>query len=779
MDSRGNYRDYAVPRILDSRLSCWPPLSLATLARSVTILVFALQVAVTPCLAREELVPRTIVALYDGANDEWRETLIHRMAEKPLNYLGLVVLPHDIREPLPNLVGRQDVRGILTWWQGSSIANVAEIVNWAAEAMDDGKRLVILGEIGLRDDEDLGGLAAGHLLASLLGRLGVRFRDGSYDTSFMARAVIKNSEMVEFERKLPTGLALYEAVQQIDPSVRVHLRAVLPGRATPADLVVTGPRGGYAASGYTHYLDSETGFRQWFLNPFAFFREAFGTDDLPKPDVTTAVGRRIYFSHIDGDGWRSISEVQPYRDKGGRAIDVLIEKVFAAYPDLPVTLAPISGDLDPEWCGDDAAREAAHRAFALPNVEPASHTHSHPLDWYYYRNGHPQGEEVGRTNCAGGSRHEIERAYLKLPFDLHLEFEGSVQRIREFLPPGRCVTLIQWSGDATPFPYAIAEAGKVGLKNINGGDARFDAKYPSVSWVPPIGRATSGGLQIYAAASNENTYTAEWSDVFYGFAHLPETLESTDKPRRLLPINLYYHSYSGEKLASLNALLKNLTYIEQQEIVPITTTAYIDIALGFYSTQIRKLDEATWRIEQRGSLNTVRFDDLPNAQVDWHRSVGVLGMRRHSDSLYIALDPTVAEPIVALTDGGNAAQNAAVLTRPYLVHSRWLVQDFRVSGDSFRFAATGFGPGEMVWVVPQPGFYLIVAFDGNQRHVQKVERESDGTIRFRIPAKGPGRASVRVVPRNSTDNDTLEASAEAAVEDPPLPLFLGQEQCSH
>lgn len=727
----------------------------------------------------ERVVPRKIIALYDGAVDNWQETLIHRMAEKPLNHLGLVLEPHDIREPLPDLADRADVRGVLTWWQGSSVTDPIEFVRWATRAIDSGKRFVILGEFGLRDEESNGHSVPRHLLGSLLGRLGLRYRDRSYDQSFTAKATVKTAGMVEYERALPIGLPLYEAVQQLDNSTRVYLRAMQPGYPVPADLVVTGPAGGYVATGYTHYLDSNSSFRKWYINPFAFFRESFSTDELPKPDVTTAVGRRIYFSHIDGDGWRSASEVQPYRANGGRAIDVLIGEVFTVFPNLPVTVAPIAGDLDPDWCGDKAAQDAARRAFALPHVEPATHTYSHPFTWAYYANGHPEEEEVGQRNCVGGSLREIERAYLKLPFDLSRELEESARHIERFLPPGKCVTLLQWSGDTTPFPQAISAAAKSGLANINGGDARFDAKYPSVAWVAPVGRLTSGGLQVYAAASNENTYTAEWSDEYYGFAQLEETLKNTETPRRLLPINVYYHAYSGEKLASLNALLKNLRFVEEQEVAPITATAYVDIARGFYSTQLTLIGPRVWRVEHRGAMNTLRFDDVPNSSVDLRRSSGVLGWRRHGESLYVSLDPAFSQPVVALTDPANEAAMHTSWLRPVLVHSRWLIQDLRIVEDRFAFSAAGFGPGEMVWSVPKPGRYSIIASDGEQQHRQEVERDEDSKIRFRIPATGPGRASVRVTWQSQTSGNAFELLLDQdSIPDPPLPPFIGQARCN-
>ncbi len=38
-----------------------------------------------------------------------------------------------------------------------------------------------------------------------------------------------------------------------------------------------------------------------------------GDEMRPVPDVTTHSGRRMYYSHIDGDGWRNVTLVKPYK----------------------------------------------------------------------------------------------------------------------------------------------------------------------------------------------------------------------------------------------------------------------------------------------------------------------------------------------------------------------------------------------------------------------------------------------------------------------------------
>ena len=67
-------------------------------------------------------------------------------------------------------------------------------------------------------------------------------------------------------------------------------------------------------------------------------------------------------------------------------IDVLREAV-AAFPDLPVTVAPIVADLDPAWFGSEQAQALAREFFDLPQVEIGTHTWSHPFDWNFFADG--------------------------------------------------------------------------------------------------------------------------------------------------------------------------------------------------------------------------------------------------------------------------------------------------------------------------------------------------------------------------------------------------------
>ena len=76
--------------------------------------------------ATEKLVPRTIIALYDSSYQNYTKisaTMAHKFAEMPLNHLGMIVEYHDVKNSLPDIKNRADVRGVLTWFDSGETLN--------------------------------------------------------------------------------------------------------------------------------------------------------------------------------------------------------------------------------------------------------------------------------------------------------------------------------------------------------------------------------------------------------------------------------------------------------------------------------------------------------------------------------------------------------------------------------------------------------------------------------------------------------------------------------
>jgi hypothetical protein len=742
--------------------------ALALVAVSVLSLPLAHAAAIDDATGPRREIPRTILALYDGHEDrEWIYSTIHTRAELPLNYLGLVVRYHDVYEGLPSDAELDGVRGVLTWFHSSPIADVSEYARWAERLVESDRKLVVMGYLGV--DVNDRRFATSNDVGKLFRTLGLASDNEWVSITYDVEIVEKNDEMLEFERPLDTLLPAYPLIRvhREAPDVVRHLEVRRSGApSTQSVLVATSSRGGFIAPSYALY-DNTKGTVQWYVDPFEFYRLAFDTDDLPKPDTTTVAGRRVFYSHIDGDGWRNLSEISEYHRRGSTSAEVVLEEIIKEFTDLPVTVAPVVGDLDPEWFGTADALRVARRIFAQPHVEAGTHTYSHPLDWGSYAPEavHKPGETPPRASEYSfteslrrlaarfgllsneealdrgweAEAYDRPRSYELKPFDLDFEIEGSARFIEQLLPPGKGVEIVQWSGNTTPFEKAIAAARAIGLANINGGDSRLDTEFPSYAWVAPVGRMVGNELQVYASNSNENTYTDLWTDRFFGFKHLTTTLENTESPRRVKPFNVYYHMYSGEKLPSLIAVRENLAEARRNRLAPITTSRYARIVEGFFSTRVWELGEDRFQFDGRGALNTVAFDGRHAFGVDWSRSKGVVGQRHHQGRLYVMLDASVAVPVVALsTTNGNDRT-------PFLMESRWDIYGLRRAARGFSFRAQGFGQGEMTWFVGRPGRFLVRATRNGQSVLETdVESSPEGFLQLVVAASAIAELTIHV-----------------------------------
>jgi hypothetical protein len=604
-----------------------------------------------------------------------------------------------------------------------------------------------------------------------MSRIGVEWRGEWVSLTYGARIVAKEPAMVEFERPYPKVLLPYLRVSTTLREARAYLSVTRPTQSADDDLVIVGSAGGYIASGYAALFRDEPPFvRAWYVNPFQFFRDAFATDDLPKLDTTTLSGRRIYYSHIDGDAWHNVVSLELYRDRRAVAAEVVLEQIIQKYSDLPVTVAPISADLEISWYGNDEARALARRIFAMPNVEAGSHTHSHPFAWMFFRDPDPKREapflmryppRSGKTlaesvwdNGASADAkppepidgvYERPRSYAVRPFDLGLEIAGSARIIQELLPAGKRVEVMQWSGDTTPWAAVLTQTRQAGMRNINGGDPRMDGVYDSYAWVSPVARRVENEWQIYSSGANENIYTDNWRRRHFAFRYLIDSLRNMEMPVRVKPINLYYHFYSAEREEGLSSLLAILDYVRKQNVAPIAASRFAAIADGFLAARIWQTGPRQWRIENRDALQTVRFDNASTVAVDFERSRGVMGQTHFQGSLYVALDAAAAESTVALTDY-DQPDRAPAATVPYLVEARWRVERVEHRDQAWRFSAQGYGAGQFVWRVPASGRFLITADAGEGPHTSTAVAGQDGLLRFTLAIAGEEGVDVSVRP---------------------------------
>jgi hypothetical protein len=700
-----------------------------------------------------EPVKRTILALYDSSHAAHpRDTVIHALAEMPLNHLGLRVRYHDIRGGLPGRDTLTDIRGVLTWFASDAMPQPRAYLAWLGDVTRARVPVAVMGLLGATTNDD-GQVTPREEINRAVTSLGWRFEGDWITTTHGARFDVADDRLVAFERPLPHVVPPYLRAVPTVPAARVALRITGHAGGAPSAAVLVSPLGTYVAPGLAYFADRSLGreFRQWYVNPFELFRAAFHTDDLPKPDTTTLGGRRIYYSHIDGDGWRNLTQVEPYRTRYAIAARVVLERVVRVHPDLPVTVGAIAGDLDPAWHGSAETVAVAKALYGLPHVEAGVHTYSHPLDWGYFddravvakgRSGRAAGEAVRGGDSISASAYDKPRMYDVRPFSLAGEVDAAVQLVTGLLPAGKRVELMQWSGDTRPFERVLARVREQRLANLNGGDTRFDREFPSATWVSPLGLEVGRERQIYASNSNENTYTDLWRDRYFGFSFLERTVRNTGTPRRIKPFNLYYHMYSGERLSSLNAVLANLAFARSLPLAPIEASRFSRIADGFYSADIERLGTRLWRVRDRGGLQTLRFDAATLLGVDFARSRGVIGQRHELGSLYVSLDEDDPVPVVALKDVTSVGAEPREAW-PYLVESRWRVRTFERTSAGVRFVAEGFGPGESTWRWPFAG-EARVAWATGRTAGHLVARPADGLLRIVLPAVTGERVTVSV-----------------------------------
>jgi len=718
----------------------------AVLGLTLMILAF-----LTPLAHAADPLPRTIIAFYSKAYDKsLRESLTHQMAEMPLNHLGLNVEYHEFEKGLPNLTNRKDVRGILVWFnEDMRMADPNAYFDWVEEAVNQGISFVMMGYPGFYETPK--GVQTDDRRVEQHWRVvGMQPQGGDEQVTYDTAYIHKNTDIIEFERKLPHIKKPYMKMIKTRDDMTAHL--VIDKTRTPgyeSHLVVTGPQGGYVAERYAVYHirlegkneDEEIVNKSWYINPFKFFRTTYKTDKLPKPDTTTIAGKRIYYSHIDGDGWNNITHIEGLKKKKKLSSWVIMEKAIKPYSDLPVTVAPIAADLDKEWVGSDEAIDVAKEVLSLSQVEVGSHTYSHPFFWQFYADGNPEKEKPllrhfrGKTWDKGshnifkrfieffkygskGSEYSIERleeesgisytttrAFAIEKFSIEKEITGSVKKIDEYSPKDKKTRIMQWSGNTSPFEQALTLTREAGLLNINGGDSRFDHDFPSNAWVSPIGRKEGNEQQIYSSNSNENTYTNLWTGRYYGFKFLQQTLKNTEIPLRIKPINIYYHMYSGEREASLGALIENLEYARTQDIAPITTSHFSQIAGGFYTTEFIPISKSSWKVKNRGHLQTIRFDSHLFEKPDIKKSTGVIGYRTFQGSLYVYLDQDEKEPIITLTP--SAIESVDQNNASYLISARWPLWSLSRNQNGMSYETQGFGKGETEWFVPKDGTFYI------------------------------------------------------------------------
>jgi len=566
-----------------------------------------------------EVMPRRVLVVTSTYPNEFglRNSEAVRLGTMPLNYLGYVPEYVDLAH-LPDKVPQGLYAGVVVWLANrGSTAEVTKLGQWLGKRREEGLPFALVNQIEALTQTSLG---------RTLGISTAGAPDGLGGGS-----IVQQSKMMGFERPPRPDPDDFSPLILREGEPLITLER---GKQRQVGAAIA-PWGGFVRRPYAVVTLPSDQDARWVIDPFAFFRAALRLPDMPVPDPTTASGRRMLMIHMDGDGFVSRSELpgNPY------AGAVVRDRVVRKY-DLPMTLSVIEAELAPHglYPKDSPKLEAIARdIFAARNVQIASHSYSHPFNWQKAENVEGAGDGEGYSLSVPGYRFDVQR-----------EVEGSIRYIEGRLAPaGKKVAMFLWTGDCAPGRDALEWTERLGVQNMNGGDTDATFSRNTLTQVEGLGLDKSGLFQVFAPNQNENVYTNLWTGPFYGFERVIETFDLTEKPRRLKPVNIYFHAYLTTKTAGMASLDKVFAWALKQESTPVYAAEYTRQVADFRRMAVARTP-AGWRIRGADQLRNLRAPaslGIPN--LDAGRAVA--GYNRAGEDHYIHLGGDEAELVFGNT----------------------------------------------------------------------------------------------------------------------------------
>lgn len=564
-----------------------------------------------------EVVPRTVLVLVDTGNElDLHYTAAQRILGIQLNHLGLKYEILDLATtPLPTVQMAGRYAGVVTWFE-DNVRNTA-LAPWLAARVREGVRLVVFERFGFAlDGATATALDITPFRAARPDRLTVQSMEK--DLIGFESAPFPNRDSV-----VPIRLAANKGKS---------LLRLADNRGNLYDAAALTSWGGFALAPFAIGKWEFSEYASWVVHPLKFLKAALALPDLPVPDVTTEAGRRMLLAHIDGDGFASRAEVP-----GAPFSSEVIKKEILERYRIPTTVSVIEAELSGQGLYRTLTAKLepiAQSIFALPYVEGASHSYSHPFVW---------SEAVASQNARmAGREHAPKKAFnLRLPgyeFDLARETRGSMDYINSrLMPKGKTARVFLWSGDCVPPAQAIEETYRHGFLNMNGGDAAINPNSTTWTTLAAQGLRKNGWYQVFAPNQNENVYTNGWTGPFYGYEHVIPAFKVAESPVRFKPVNIYYHFYSGTKAAGIEALHRVYRWAASQPLTHVYASEYVRKVLDFENTSIAR-DSASGDIVVRtgSALRTLRLPpDAPAPSLS--ASTGVAGITPGPSGAYLTL----------------------------------------------------------------------------------------------------------------------------------------------
>jgi hypothetical protein len=586
------------------------------------------------------------------------ESDIHHTLPLPIEYWGYVPHLYDLsKKALPQSV--VDRYHAVIVWGDEKLKRNEKLFPWIEERMAEGTKVLFFGDFPFNVSEEK------------LQKLGMSQEKNSNDFMDKTESFYPNDYDV-FEQKASID---YEAYTLHADEVKEIVNIGYANGQRSTVIGVT-PWGGYALrNAFYLSVGDET---YWTIDPYKFIKEALALEEIPMPDPTTEAGRRILFIHLDGDGF-----MEPVRiEKDKLSMEYLIDNIFLKYK-VPQSISVIEGEIEYLYPNKpkliERMRKITKRLYSIPWIEPASHTLSHPFFW--------KDMVAGMESADDGKLHHLKlKGYNKL--NLKKETIGSVNYVRAFSKASKHQEkMLFWSGDCQPPKEVLAYVEREGILAINGGDTTINKSNPTLSYVAPFGIQREDYWQVYTAQQNENVFTNDWLGPFWAYRKVIETFKMTEKPHRIKPINIYYHTYAASKLAAFNALKEVYEWALNERTSKLYTSQYIKKTTDFYRTVIAKVDGG-FELRNSGELRTVRFGE--QMEIDIKSSRGVAGYIYENGQTYVTLD-TRGEYFLSLGTNSDA---------PHLIDANGWVERVTVDENRYTFQLKANVPLESKFYLP-------------------------------------------------------------------------------
>jgi polysaccharide biosynthesis protein PelA len=607
-------------------------------------IIYPLLIAALTLHVQAQELNRKVLVVWDKTeyqNQEYTFSLAHQKLEVIFNHYGMKFEFLDASEVF-NLqkIKINEYRGVLVWLTDISVKEPEKVLNLLQRFNDQQKKIAFLGELGFQSDYKNKNVPMDKLSA-FFKRFDLEYEGGYWSSVIGLQYQIKVPKAdVEFERPLHKELSPVVEIYPTSKRVKSWLdlkRSGLSKKSVSA--VMEHESFFWAQAGYGIFNHQLSAYSQWRINPFKLARWFWGNSIPLYPDTNSINGKRIFYSHIDGDGLINRAR----GNQKGLCGEVIDNEIISKYT-YPITVSFIGAEIKELSQNQKRTKEMINSLTSHEWVKWATHSYTHPLSWEIKPSQFDLEAYLDKPKSYKGGPIVAypSKGYDQLNYD-H-EINDSYSLIKEMISANtQKEKILFWSGNCRPTAEALKTSDKASFININGGDSRFDKRYPSYSSLWPLYREIENYIQPYSSNSNENTYTNNWTGPFYGFKDVLETFKNTESPIRIKPINVYFHFYSCEHRSSVKSLQKIYDWVGTQDIFPVFIDKYAEIIQSFEKMSISKTDNDLYKI-QNGNLKQLRLEST-ELFVDIEKSKNVIGFSQEGSISYIHLGPGLVSEV--------------------------------------------------------------------------------------------------------------------------------------